>query len=127
MRLKRNGRNGKEVGVVRIRTKCNLSLYDTMKRKGMAKNKDFRRIFLSPSCHPKSENKGNLKQFETTSRIVNFGSGTGKNWSGKRDSNPRPSPWQGDALPLSYSRNNGGEDKIAIIRYIVKEKIQTAT
>ena len=27
-----------------------------------------------------------------------------KNWSGKRDSNPRPSPWQGDALPLSYSR-----------------------
>lgn len=26
------------------------------------------------------------------------------NWSGKRDLNPRPSPWQGDALPLSYSR-----------------------
>ena len=25
-------------------------------------------------------------------------------WSGKRDSNPRHSPWQGDALPLSYSR-----------------------
>ena len=25
-------------------------------------------------------------------------------WSGKRDSNSRPSPWQGDALPLSYSR-----------------------
>ena len=24
--------------------------------------------------------------------------------SGKRDLNPRPSPWQGDALPLSYSR-----------------------
>ena len=22
-----------------------------------------------------------------------------KNWSGRRDSNPRPSPWQGDALP----------------------------
>ena len=28
------------------------------------------------------------------------------NWSGKRDSNPRPSPWQGDALPLSYFRIN---------------------
>src|SRR5690554_358743 len=27
-----------------------------------------------------------------------------KKWSGKRDSNPRPSPWQGDALPLSYFR-----------------------
>src|ERR1700684_4417611 len=26
------------------------------------------------------------------------------NWSGRRDLNPRPSPWQGDALPLSYSR-----------------------
>ncbi len=27
-----------------------------------------------------------------------------KNWSGKRDSNSRPQPWQGCALPLSYSR-----------------------
>ena len=26
------------------------------------------------------------------------------NWSGRRDSNPRPSPWQGDALPLSHFR-----------------------
>ena len=25
-------------------------------------------------------------------------------WSGKRGSNPRPQPWQGCALPLSYSR-----------------------
>lgn len=28
-----------------------------------------------------------------------------KNKSGKRDSNSRPQPWQGCALPLSYSRN----------------------
>ena len=28
-------------------------------------------------------------------------------WSGRRDSNPRPSPWQGDALPLSYFRGTG--------------------
>src|SRR6266704_3179591 len=27
-----------------------------------------------------------------------------KDWSGRRDLNSRPSPWQGDALPLSYSR-----------------------
>lgn len=27
-----------------------------------------------------------------------------KSWSERRVSNPRPSPWQGDALPLSYSR-----------------------
>ena len=25
-------------------------------------------------------------------------------WSGRRDSNPRPRPWQGRALPLSYAR-----------------------
>ena len=28
----------------------------------------------------------------------------GDNWSGWRDSNSRPSPWQGDALPLSHIR-----------------------
>src|SRR5262249_29625555 len=27
-----------------------------------------------------------------------------KFWSGRRDSNPRPQPWQGCALPLSYTR-----------------------
>ena len=31
-----------------------------------------------------------------------------KNWSGRRDSDPRPSPWQGDALPLSHFRIIGG-------------------
>src|SRR5437667_6817768 len=36
-----------------------------------------------------------------------------ENWSGRRGSNPRHRPWQGRALPLSYSRlaypiiNNG--------------------
>jgi hypothetical protein len=28
----------------------------------------------------------------------------GEFWSGRRDSNPRPQPWQGCALPLSYAR-----------------------
>ena len=34
-----------------------------------------------------------------------------KSWSGRRDSNPRPRPWQGRALPLSYTRIReiGGE------------------
>ena len=31
----------------------------------------------------------------------------GEGWSGRRDSNPRPLPWQGSALPLSYSRVGG--------------------
>lgn len=30
-----------------------------------------------------------------------------RSWSGRWDLNPRPSPWQGDALPLSYSRAPG--------------------
>ena len=29
-------------------------------------------------------------------------------WSGRRDSNPRHLPWQGSALPLSYSRSLPG-------------------
>ena len=32
-------------------------------------------------------------------------------WSGKGDSNSRPSPWQGDALPLSYSRLIGTAER----------------
>ena len=31
-----------------------------------------------------------------------------KKWSGKRGSNSRPRPWQGRALPLSYSRKSDG-------------------
>ena len=27
-------------------------------------------------------------------------------WSGRWDSNPRPQPWQGCALPLSYARRS---------------------
>ena len=35
------------------------------------------------------------------------GRGVIKEWSGKRDSNPRLRPWQGRTLPLSYSRVTG--------------------
>src|SRR2546423_7079536 len=37
-----------------------------------------------------------------------------RSWSGRRDSNPRPQPWQGCALPLSYTRireGYGGADQ----------------
>ena len=43
-----------------------------------------------------------------TDRCLHGPSGAGM-WSGKRDSNPRPQPWQGCALPLSYSRPAGEE------------------
>src|SRR5437660_1315528 len=32
-------------------------------------------------------------------------------WSGRRGSNPRPRPWQGRALPLSYTRILDGGDR----------------
>ena len=34
-----------------------------------------------------------------TTRRRGSASSRAKKWSGRRDSNPRPSPWQGDALP----------------------------
>lgn len=30
-------------------------------------------------------------------------------WSGRRDLNPRPPPWQGGVLPLNYFRTDGAE------------------
>src|SRR5204863_5157313 len=37
-------------------------------------------------------------------REGNVRAGQERLWSGRRDSNPRPRPWQGRALPLSYTR-----------------------
>src|SRR5260221_1787360 len=48
---------------------------------------------------------------QPTKRLSNGASRSGhrprrfKEWSGKRDSNPRLRPWQGRTLPLSYSRS----------------------
>lgn len=46
-----------------------------------------------------------------------------EDWSGKGDLNPRPSPWQGDALPLSYSRSWEGRSILILVRlcYPVKK------
>ena len=38
-------------------------------------------------------------------------------WSGRRDSNPRPQPWQGCALPLSYARAPGGSEARSYWRF----------
>src|SRR5216683_3864743 len=47
-------------------------------------------------------------------------------WSGRRDSNPRPQPWQGCALPLSYTRiqKHGG---FAVARLICQKARSFAT
>ena len=53
-------------------------------------------------CSQFPENKDNKEKALTgfSLRIHHFF----KNWSGRRDLNPRPQPWQGCALPLSYTR-----------------------
>ena len=43
-----------------------------------------------------------------------------RSWSGRRDLNSRPSPWQGDALPLSYSRF--GAAAILMIRCLLSSE-----
>lgn len=36
-----------------------------------------------------------------------------KKWSGKRDSNPRPLPWQGNALPAElFPRTKGNLSRV---------------
>ncbi len=37
-------------------------------------------------------------------------------WSGRRDSNPRPQPWQGCALPLSYARSDSSSRHAGVLR-----------
>ena len=39
------------------------------------------------------------------------------NWSGRRDLNPRHQPWQGCALPLSYTR--------ILLRFYIMPQIKT--
>ena len=40
-----------------------------------------------------------------------------KFWSGRRDSNPQPSAWEADALPLRHTRSRG-------VKKIVKDLIR---
>jgi hypothetical protein len=51
----------------------------------MVQKKDFRGIFLPIVCQSENEKRSNLKQSETTSCVVVFGSGTEKSGAGDRD------------------------------------------
>ena len=44
-------------------------------------------------------------------------------WSGKRGSNSRPQPWQGCALPLSYSRVSTGCDSTGNCHPVNKKRV----
>jgi hypothetical protein len=63
-----------------------------------------------PACYPGQENKSGILLPRKRCfcypkmRIRPKSSDLRAIWSGRRDSNPRPRPWQGRALPLSYTR-----------------------
>ena len=63
------------------------------------------RGILSPLCLPISPPGHNPKNSIKT-KMLKMIENLMKKWSGKRGSNPRPQPWQGCALPLSYSRES---------------------
>jgi hypothetical protein len=50
-----------------------------------------------PSVHSETKSPRHARAFVKRCQFK-------KSWSGRRDSNPRPRPWQGRALPLSYTR-----------------------
>jgi len=49
---------------------------------------------------------------ELQSSALPLGYGAKSHWSGRRDSNPRPRPWQGRILPLNYFRIMAGLEGI---------------
>ena len=55
------------------------------------------------SGKPKT-NAGTRQRKSRLAAAFRFSLGRRRKWSGRRDSNPRPQPWQGCALPLSYTR-----------------------
>jgi hypothetical protein len=64
------------------------------------------------TCRDRSAERSVTNQSEprkSTSQAS--GSDTEEIWSGRRGSNPRPRPWQGRALPLSYTRIRDGGDR----------------
>ncbi len=67
--------------------------------------------------HPDSNWR--IEVLQTSALPLGYGA-THRNWSGKRDSNPQPSPWQGDALavelfphitPRGVSKRAGGNSR----------------
>ena|GEM_PF-1144863 len=64
----------------------------------------YHRGILSPLRLPISPSGPRRKKISQLKHHTQMNVSTGMIWSGKRGSNSRPQPWQGCALPLSYSR-----------------------
>ncbi len=67
---------------------------------------------LSPSPCPKMEATSGFEPLDRgfADPRLNLLATSPNKWSGRRDSNPRPSPWQGDALPLRHFRSLPGAE-----------------
>ena len=75
--------------------------------------------FLSVGCH--------VQAVVTPAPEAAFacGASRGNHWSGRGDSNPRPLPWQGSALPLSYSRSTATCEGLGIVVPRVRIELTT--
>ena len=61
-------------------------------------------------------------------RVANFQEDKEKgDWSGRWDSNPRPQPWQGCALPLSYTRTLRPAGRYPVGGFVLRKTVCGAT
>ncbi len=81
---------------------------------------------LSPSRHPPGQIKKGRSHslFLTGEPSPPSAPGYTNKKSARRDSNPRPQPWQGCALPLSYSRIIFKGIIVSTLLKKIKSKIQ---
>src|SRR5699024_933550 len=77
------------------------------------------RLPIPPHWHIKYDNleaatgfEPVIKVLQTSALPLGYAAILIKSWSGRRDSNPRPPPWQGGVLPLNYFRGNGWATRI---------------
>ena len=71
-------------------------------------------------CRAERQIRGVLPAGSASARIWS-------DWSGRRGSNPRPRPWQGRALPLSYTRIRDGGDWSPTTAHLCQMRTVNAT
>src|SRR5262249_51312056 len=83
---------------------ADLCLTTWLRRRKQKKAETWRIPIFSCSFQPEPQISGCNTENQKLKIDSSFFRLDPLNWSGRRDLNSRPSPWQGDALPLSYSR-----------------------
>ena len=80
-----------------MKDRCVRSLRSPSRAPGLNPRNSLR---LGPACVPGKAERPDTRPGDFNNILIFLK----KRWSGRRDSNPRPQPWQGCALPLSYAR-----------------------